>query len=74
MHLIDDTGMVLPRRITGCCKKHQKQIKRVLARSIAMGVLDWSRGFVRYLDPFSPAFEGEIKVPTQVKKGGKFTK
>lgn len=74
MHLVDDLGLILPRRITGCCNKHQRQIKKVLARSISMGVLDWSTGVIRYVNPFEPAFEGEIKMPTQIKKGSKFSK
>eukprot|EP00012_Vannella_robusta_P009130 CAMPEP_0206207470 /NCGR_PEP_ID=MMETSP0166-20121206/15615_1 /ASSEMBLY_ACC=CAM_ASM_000260 /TAXON_ID=95228 /ORGANISM="Vannella robusta, Strain DIVA3 518/3/11/1/6" /LENGTH=226 /DNA_ID=CAMNT_0053628247 /DNA_START=264 /DNA_END=940 /DNA_ORIENTATION=- len=54
MQLVDDVGMIYPRRQTNFCPRHQRKIRKVLARSIAMGVLDWKQGLLRYLNPFEP--------------------
>jgi len=71
LQLVDDCGFILPKRETGFCGKHQRKISGVLARSIAMGVLDWKEGAVKYLDPFSPEiYPGEVATPAEIKKGG----
>jgi len=70
MKLVDDCGMVLPRRQTKLCLKHQKKVASVMARSIAMGVFSWKKGPLRYLDPFNPPVDDEeIVVPTTIQKG-----
>lgn len=74
LQLVDDCGLVLPRRETGLCYNHQKKVTKVLARSIAMGVLSWKKGPIRYLNPFSPPmFSSEINVPEDVAQGNKPT-
>jgi len=70
LQLVDDVGMVLPRRQTNLCARHQKKVRRVLMRSVAMGVLDWKAGTIKYLNPFEPEiYPGEIPFPTHVRKG-----
>jgi len=69
LQLIDDCGFIFPRRQTGFCLRHQRKIAGVLARSVAMGVLEWKEGVVKYLDPFRPvAHPEEIKIPSEVRK------
>ena len=75
LQLIDDCGFVLPQRQTNFCGRHQRKIVKVLARSVAMGVIDWKEGVVKYLDPFrQEIYPGEVQMPTEIKKGGRQNK
>jgi len=75
LQIIDDCGHILPRRQTSFCRKHQRKIRGVVARSVAMGVLEWKEGIVKYNDPFNPQiFPGEVQIPAEIRKGGKYNK
>jgi len=75
MQLVDDAGLVLPKRQTQLCTKHQRKVARVLSRSIAMGVLDWKEGTLKYLNPFQPElYPGEVATPTDITKSGTYSK
>merc|ERR1712137_246342 len=75
LQIIDDCGYILPRRQTSFCRKHQRKIRGVVARSVAMGVLEWKEGIVKYNDPFNPQVSpGEFQIPSEIKKGGKYNK
>lgn len=70
MQLVDDCGLVLPRRQTNLCPKHQRKVAPTMARAIAMGVFSWKNGPLRYLDPFNPPLDDEeIIAPSSIQKG-----
>jgi small subunit ribosomal protein S18 len=39
---ITDRGKIVPRRVSGCCNKHQAQIKRAVKRARALAMLPFT--------------------------------
>ena len=52
MHFVNTNGLIIPRRQTGTCAKHQRKIKRVVARAVAMGVMDYKNRSFNVYNPF----------------------
>jgi len=70
IQLVDDCGMVLPRRQTQLCSKHQRKVPGVMARAVAMGVFSWKDGPLVHLDPFKPVIDDyEVIPPNMLKRG-----
>jgi len=54
LHFVNTNGLIIPRRQTGTCYKHQRKIKRVVARAVAMGVIDYKNRSFNVHNPFQP--------------------
>lgn len=40
-----DTGKILPRRITGACARHQRQLGRAIKRARFLAILPYVKGY-----------------------------
>ena len=39
---LNERGKILPRRMTGCCAKHQRQLSEAIKRARAIALLPYS--------------------------------
>jgi hypothetical protein len=47
------TGKILPRRLTGCCAKHQRRISHLIKKARHIGLFAYKQGSFQVVTPFA---------------------
>ncbi|KAL6077928.1 30S ribosomal protein S18 [Balamuthia mandrillaris] len=57
MSFMTGTGLIFPKRVSGCCAKHQRKLAKTIKRARNMGIFHNKRGGFAVENPFKPPLD-----------------